>query len=196
MCGAGPRQPRRVGTAKGIVYHKRSAARRMPKYGRKKQKGKCCYERTQNHGAAGHCGKHHAFGCSRALCAVWRNKAETFAQNFIKQWPRCAGSAPKGPLSIRTHGFSAEIYAKKRFSYRRMKIAFSLGLLQDPAVFMKRGSYSSISRQYTLPATSASSSRAAAGARITSLFLRKKAASSITLQPSVRPMAAPSPRGS
>mgnify|MGYP004481599395 FL=1 len=177
-----------MGTAKGIVYHKRSTARRMPKYGRKKQKGKCCYEGTQNHGAAGHCGKHHAFGCSCALCAVWRNKAEAFAQNFIRRG--------KGPLSIRAHGFSAEIYAKKRFSYRRMKIAFSLGLLQDPEVFMKHGSYSSISRQYTLPATSASSSRAAAGARITSLFLRKKAASSITLQPSVRPMAAPSPRGS
>ena len=160
----------------------------MPKYGRKKQQGKCCYEGTQNHGAAGHCGKHHAFGCSCALCAVWRNKAEAFAQNFIRRG--------KGPLSIRAHGFSAEIYAKKRFSYRRMKIAFSLGLLQDPEVFMKHGSYSSISRQYTLPATSASSSRAAAGARITSLFLRKKAASSITLQPSVRPMAAPSPRGS
>ena len=193
-----------MGTANRIVYNKKSTARRMPKYGRKKQKGKCCYEGTQNHGAAGHCEKHHAFGCSCALCAVWRNKAETFAQNFIRQWPRCAGSAPKGAanragkglLSIRTHGFSAEIYAKKRFSYAGMKIAFSLGLLQDPAFFMKRGSYSSISRQYTLPATSASSSRAAAGARITSLFLRKKAASSITLQPSVRPMAAPSPRGS
>lgn len=48
---------RRVGLAKGIVYHKRSTARRMPEYGRKKQKGKCCYEGTKNHGAAGHCGK-------------------------------------------------------------------------------------------------------------------------------------------
>lgn len=38
--GAGPR---RLGTANRIVYNKGNAARRMPEYGRKKQKRKCCY---------------------------------------------------------------------------------------------------------------------------------------------------------
>lgn len=42
-----------MGTAKGIVYHKRSTARQMPKYGRKSRKGSAAMREPKTMGLQG-----------------------------------------------------------------------------------------------------------------------------------------------